>query len=148
MTSDKAYDVERRFNALVPSLAARVTALEANEVILGAWFDTSGMANGWGKGSGWFKYMHWTVAGTNWIYFTAKLLTPGTVADGTQIVTSALGAFWQPVTAQRFPIWTDQLKAGTEASGFELKPDGTITCYGVSTGATRCDVNALVPLDW
>jgi hypothetical protein len=147
MTSEKSYDNAQRIDLLVP----RVGTLEGHDVLtMGAWQDTSSMTNGWSKTTGYFKYVHFTLGALNFIYFSAKLLAPGTDTDGTQIVTTALASFWRPVTAQRFPIWSDAQRTGTaglESAGFELQADGTIHCFGIAAGSTRCDVNAFVPLD-
>lgn len=155
MTSEKSYDNASRLDALVARVAALEAAPAGPTVTIGNWNDTSAMSNGWGKGAGWFKYQHWTINGTNWLYLSAKLLTPGTVADGTQIVTTALASFYQPATAVRFPVWTYDVKGGpgtptagpAEMAGFELQADGTIHTFGVFVNSSRVDCNVLIPLD-
>jgi hypothetical protein len=142
--SEKAYSTEQRLNGLISNLGSLVS--------FDGWHDTSGMANSWGKSTGWFKYGKLVLAGTNWLYLTAKLLVPGTVADTTSLLNTPLASTYQPVTAQRFTVWCDNLKPGTvtgsaEGAAFELQPDGSIHCFGIQLSATRVDVNQLIPLD-
>jgi len=156
MTWEKSYDSAQRLDLLV----ARVAALEAASgpaITIGSWTDTSSMANGWGKGTGYFKYCKLTIGGLSFIFIDAQSLTTGTVADGTQIVTTALAGSFQPATQQVFTAYCDDTKAGVhnttsiagvaEMSALTLNADGTIHCYGIQSSATTVSAKALISLD-
>lgn len=117
------------------------------------WHDTGGLANSWGKGTGFFKYK--LLPGDGMVMVAAQGLNPGTVADGTVICVAAngLGAAWRPATAKAMVADTNQIKVnGVGTGAFEnarlnFLPDGSITCSGFGTAATYCNCYGTFPLD-
>jgi hypothetical protein len=150
MTSDKAYDIERRYNALVPALAARVTALEA---AADTWHDTGSMTNGWGKGTGYFKY-RLLLPGVVIVAAKDLTCTTATVADGTTILTAANGLnpnSYQPAANHIVNAWTDQTRiavgSNVESCGLKFITDGSVQCLGVGGSATTLNCYGLVFTD-
>jgi hypothetical protein len=144
VTSEKSVDNAQRIDALV----ARIATLEANTLntAYDSWHETAALANGWAKGSGYLKYK---LLNPYVIWLEAMSISPGTVADGTPILTSALGTAYRPQTWKRFPVFVDNVKAGSatyEMAACALMADGTINTYGVNVNATTCDFSAIMPL--
>lgn len=69
-------------------------------------------------------------------------------ADGTVILTSANGlpVIYRPVSARRFPVWTNITRAN-EMAAVEIETDGSMQCYGHAVTNTRVDAYAVLPLD-
>lgn len=153
MTSEKSYNSEQRLNALVP----RVGTIEGYASWLGAsppmyetWQDTAGLANGWGKGTGFWKFVHIL---PRLVMFHVEGITTGTVADGTTILTSANGfpAGYRPPAAHTFAVFTDNIKTGTatyEMAMIAVQTDGSVTIRGFNTSATVMSGAGLFPTQW
>jgi hypothetical protein len=114
------------------------------------WHQLSGLSNGWALGPGFWAY-RMTVQGE--LQMVAQRLSPGTSADGTQVLSGAKipGAYNLP-SSHRFPIYTDNIRnpAGQnnpQSPGFLLDTDGHVECYGVGANATRVDFSVTIPLD-
>jgi hypothetical protein len=69
--------------------------------------------------------------------------------DGTVILTAANGlpAVYRPVSARRFPVYCNILRAGVSGAAIEVETDGSIQCYGQAQACTRVDGYATLPLD-
>lgn len=152
MTSDKSYTSEQRLNGLVPrvgTVEGYTSWMNASPPVFDHWADTGGMANGWGKGSGFFKYVHIL---PRLVLFHADGLTTGTVSDGTTILSAANGfpTGYVPPVALTFPAWTDNLKTSTSYEGaqFTVNIDGSVTCRGFATSATVACCWGLFPSFW
>jgi len=138
MTSEKSIDTAQRVDQLVP----RVGTVE-NLLAAVSWQDTAGMQNGWGKGSGWFKYTRLIIP--TLVMFSAQGLTcdGATVADDTVILSSSNGfpSGYRPGAAQAFPAYTDDLKVGyhsgpAEAAQLAIQTNGSVQVRGVGLSAT------------
>jgi hypothetical protein len=133
MTSEKAYDNSQRLDLLVPRVGA-VESLVGTD----SWHDTAGMANGWGKGTGYFKY---TLIVPGLVGVAWDGLTLGTVADGTTILSAANGlpSGYRPAVGRKLCSTTDVIKvngAAFEMASFEFESGGSVQCFGFGTAAT------------
>lgn len=133
MTSEKTVDNAQRIDALV----ARIAALEGDS----SWTDTGGMTGTWSKASGYFKYKF---IGKGIVMVAAQNLIPGTVADGTTILTAAngLAAAYRPAGPKQLPCTSNFIKTAPVGSGsfegswFEFEAGGSVQCFGFGTAAT------------
>lgn len=143
--SEKSYTSEQRINALIPRIGALEGGagwLDASPPVFDHWQDTGGLQNGWGKGSGFFKFV---LLLPRLVLWKAEGLTcsGATVADNTVILSSANGFIsgYRPPSAFSFPAFTDDLKVGShsgpaEAAQLAVQTDGSVQVRGVGTSAT------------
>lgn len=124
MTSDKAYAVEARLNALLTG---------------DAW-QTSTMVNGWTGGDP----LHFRLSlDRRKVVLHSTGMTPGTTTNGTTICT--LPAAYRPTSQCVVPTSADVL--GTQAPHLTIHTDGTVACYGVAVTATYFAVEAEFAID-
>lgn len=153
MTSEKSYDNAQRLDALVGrvgTLEGGAGWLDTGNNVFDSWQDTGGLANGWGKGSGFWKFVHIL---PRLVLFHAEGCTVGTVADGTTILAAANGfpSGYRPPAVLSFPAWTDNLKSGTssyEGAQVSVQTDGSVTVRGFSTAATVMNAWGIFPTLW
>lgn len=118
-----------------------------------SWHNTGAMTASWGKGTGFFKYK--LLPGDGMVMVAAQGLVPGTVADGTTILTAANGlpAGYRPSTNKPVVADTNYLKTAPVGTGsFEnarlnFNSDGSVQCSGFGTAATFCNCYGTFPLD-
>ena len=147
MTSEKSYSTEQRLNALIAALGPLATFVPD-----ASWTDTGSMTNSWSKASGFFKYKL-LLPGV--VAVCAQALTPGTVSDGTLIVSAAngLGSGYRPSTNKSIVADTNFLKTAPVGTGsFEnarltFVSDGSVTCNGFGLSATYCNLSGLIFTD-
>jgi hypothetical protein len=150
VASDKAYDVERRLNRLIPLLFP--------VPVPGPYTVFTPFANGWGSGGGWAK-VRWFPG--NVIFVTMLAGTVGTSTDGTQIATipatDANGNTLRPAQQVILAASTNVIRTGTvapdpatgNASGVfvSVTSAGSMFCHGVAGAATFLAIHAWFPTD-
>ena len=143
-TADKAYDLAARMDRHVtthikssdiPSLPA--LGDYATYTAMTGWTETGSLANGWGKGSGYFKYRRFF---TNMWLIAAKDLNcaSGTKTNDTTILTTANAGWSAPATNHILPAFCDAARTGTyglEVPSLTFVNDGSVRCLGVAGGA-------------
>jgi hypothetical protein len=161
VTSEKAVDTSQRMDLLVPrvgTLEPTVSALQSgagwltnSPPVYDSWQDTGGLQNGWGKGTGFFKFVHILPRLVLW-HAEGLTCSGATVADGTVILSSANGftTGYRPPAAHTFPAYTDDLKVGThsgpaEAAQLAVQTDGSVQVRGVGTSATTLSSWGIFP---
>jgi hypothetical protein len=106
------------------------------------------MSNGWTVGG----HAAYALDPLGNLVVSFKDLVPGSVADGTTIWgAGSLPAAYVPVNSRRIVSWCDGLKTvggNLEAAGLDFQTDGSVDVYGVSSGATRLDCFAVIPLEF
>jgi hypothetical protein len=129
VTSDKAYDVERRLNNLIPNLIPMLTAIDGPHTL------TPG--NGW---SGTLRY---------WLYLNQMLhvelsnMTAGSPANGVTIAT--LPAGYRPTALRGFAISCVSSNTGA-GPGVNISTAGVIQTNGVAAASTGVYGEADIPL--
>jgi hypothetical protein len=153
MTSEKAYDNAQRLNAAIPRIGALESGagwLTNSPPVFDHWQDTAGLQNGWGKGTGYWKFVHIL---PRIVWFKCEGLTTGTATDGTIILSSANGfpSGYRPPDVHSFPAWTDNLKVGTatyEGAQIAVQTDGSVTIRGFNASATVLASWGMFPTLW
>ena len=123
------------------------TAGAPSLILTDTWHDTGSLANGWSKGSGFFKYQ---LTSRNTVAVSVRSIVPGTDTDGTTICTGGNGlpAAYRPLNAKAVPAWTDAVRSGPAATALVFETDGSVQCYGIAVAATTTDIPyAEFPLD-
>jgi hypothetical protein len=117
-------------------LETRVTVLET----AAPWSSISSFDNGW---SGTFKYRVVPgVANHAQIFAT---LTPGTLADGTQVCT--LPAGYYAVSSLDVPCLVDQTVSAGQSPHLQVDNDGKVYIWGAGGSCTYVHSHNIYPLD-
>lgn len=146
MTSDKAYDVERRLNNLIPLLFP------------GPYTAFTPLANGWALGGGWAK-VRWFPG--NLVFVTCLAATAGTAVDGTQFATipasDANGNGLRPAQQVILTQGINIIRVGTLApdtvtsnpSGVyvSITAAGNVFIHGVAAAASFLAIHGWYPTD-
>jgi hypothetical protein len=130
------FDVIRDFKALQQQVKDMQISTSGPA---GPWNNVTTFSGGWTIGGGHFN---WRSTGNKGIQIDCYRLSPGTLADGTTVVTGLL----TPVTPKEFPVAIDKTPANCARA--VLSATGTIFIDGMlGTGATDMSFNVILPLD-
>lgn len=133
MSSDKATSLELRLNALIAGQLASPNTMPS-------------MTHGWNIG-GHATYVADPIGN---LVVSFKDLQVGTSADTTTIwAAGSLPAAYRLPDQRRIVVYCDlHSLTGANANGaaLQFETDGSITCYGIASGATRVDLFASIPM--
>lgn len=148
--SPKAYAVERRLNALVPTILPAAIQPGSSPPVAETWHDLPAGINSWGRGTGgWAKYR---LLAEGSVELSISLRLIGTKGDGTGVFSAgALPTGYQPSTGRFLPVSLNVAGAtfwtGNHTPFLLIGADGGISCYGVNaTGLTQLDCHGPLPL--
>jgi sugar (pentulose or hexulose) kinase len=142
MNSEKAAETARRLDAHF-----------ANDYhlppVTDSWHDVGPMSASWAKSGGFFKY---SLLMPGVVAIAAQALTPGTVSDGTTILTAANGlpAGYLPSHPAQLVATTNFLKtapvgtASYEPAWLEFEVGGSVQCFGFGLSATFANCFGLI----
>jgi hypothetical protein len=135
MTSEKAYSVEARLDALLA---------DTSGALFGPWTDISPLSNGWAVQSpftgAWVRAAPGNMAIISFRLNCASATKTNGTTVGTIPATDADGNNLRPAQAVVFPVATDSsalsVSPNDEGARFTIASTGVITCNGFAAGAS------------